>query len=91
MASFESPVKTLIRWFLTRHVLAEFTGEVRIRSGTVAIDESFHEERKPAALKRDESHVNLICTLSISPDPHFSFDVLIKSVNVFNFDLDFGL
>ena len=60
MASFESPVKTLIRWFLTRHVLAEFTGEVRIRSGRVAIDESFLEETKPAALKRDESHINLM-------------------------------
>jgi hypothetical protein len=33
---------------------------MRIRSGTVAIDESFHEETKPAALKRDESHVNLV-------------------------------
>ena len=33
---------------------------MRIRSGTVAIDESFHEETKPAALKRDESHVNLM-------------------------------
>jgi hypothetical protein len=50
----------LIRWSLTTHVLAEFTGEMRIRSETVAIDESFHEERKPAALKRDESHVNLM-------------------------------
>ena len=50
----------LIRWSLTRHVLAEFTGEMRIRSGTVAIDESFHEETKPAALKRDESYVNLM-------------------------------
>jgi hypothetical protein len=50
----------LIRLSLTRHVLAEFTGEMRIRSGTVAIDESFHAERKPAALKRDESHVNLM-------------------------------
>jgi hypothetical protein len=36
-----------------------FLGEIRIRSGTVAIDESFHEETKPAALKRDESHINL--------------------------------
>ena len=52
MASFENPVKALIRWSLTRHVLAELTGEMRIRSGTVAIDESFHEETKPAALKR---------------------------------------
>jgi hypothetical protein len=50
----------LIRWSLTRHGLAEFTGEMRITSGTVAIDESFHEEREPAALKRDESHVNLM-------------------------------
>jgi hypothetical protein len=50
----------LIRWSLTRHVLAEITGEMRIRSGTVAIDESFHQETKPAALKRDESHVNLM-------------------------------
>ena len=50
----------LIRWSLTRHVLAEFTGEMRIRSGTVAIDESFQEETQPAALKRDESHVNLM-------------------------------
>jgi hypothetical protein len=33
---------------------------MRIRSGTVAIDESFHEETKPAALKRDESYVNLV-------------------------------
>jgi hypothetical protein len=40
-------------------VSAPFT-KARIRSGTVAIDESFHEERKPAALKRDESHVNLM-------------------------------
>ena len=60
MASFESPAKSLIRWSFTRHVLAEFTGEMRIRSGTVAIDESFQEETKPAALKWDESHVNLM-------------------------------
>jgi hypothetical protein len=49
----------LIRWSLTRHVLTEFTREMRNISGTVAIDESFHEETKPAVLKRDESHVNL--------------------------------
>jgi hypothetical protein len=60
MASFENPVKALIRWSLTMHVLAELTGEMRIRSGTVAIDESFQEETQPAALKRDESHVNLM-------------------------------
>ena len=33
---------------------------MRIRSGRVAIDESFQEETKPATLKRDESHVNLM-------------------------------
>jgi hypothetical protein len=37
---------------------------------------------------RRNTSSGLICTLSISPDLHFSFDVLIKSVNVFNFDLD---
>jgi hypothetical protein len=42
-------------------------------------------------VKLKNTSSGLICTLSISPDPHFSFDVLIKSVNVFNFDLDFGL
>ena len=51
---------TLIRWTLCRHVLADFSGEMRIRSGLTSTEETVHEEKKPTALRRDEAHVQLI-------------------------------
>jgi hypothetical protein len=52
---------TLIRWSLTRHVLADFRSEMKERSGSMAISEhTVHDEAKPACIKRDEEHVQLL-------------------------------
>jgi hypothetical protein len=51
----------LIRWSLTRHVLADFSSEMRQRSVISSSAEyTMHEETKPACLKRDEEHVQLL-------------------------------
>jgi hypothetical protein len=50
----------LIRWTLCRHVLADFSAEMRTRSGLTNTDETVHEETKPTAMRRDETHVQLI-------------------------------
>jgi hypothetical protein len=49
----------LIQWTLCRHVLADFSGEMRTRSGLTSTEETVHEETKPTALRRDEAHVQL--------------------------------
>lgn len=51
----------LIRWSLTRHFLADFSSEMRQRSGiSCSAEYTMHEETKPACLKRDEKHVQLL-------------------------------
>ena len=47
----------LIRWTLCRHVLADFSAEMRTRSGLTSTEETVHGETKPTALRRDEAHV----------------------------------
>ena len=51
----------LIRWSLTRHVLADFSSEMKERSGSISVSEhTVHDKTKPACLKRDEEHVQLL-------------------------------
>jgi hypothetical protein len=50
---------TLIRWSLTRHVLADVSAEMRQRYRISALaDKMMHEESTPTCLKRDEVHIN---------------------------------
>ena len=52
---------TLIRWSLTRHVLADVSAEMRQRYRISALaDKMMHEESTPTCLKRDEEHVKLL-------------------------------
>ena len=48
---------SLIRWNLTRHVLSQITSTMRARAGLSQVDDQCHDEAKPAAMKRDEKHV----------------------------------
>ncbi|CAC5392868.1 unnamed protein product [Mytilus coruscus] len=48
---------SLIRWNLTRHVLSQITSAMRARACLVQVDDQCHDEAKPAAMKRDEKHV----------------------------------
>jgi hypothetical protein len=41
-------------------IRADFSGEMRTRSGLTSTEETVHEETKPTALRRDEAHVYLI-------------------------------
>jgi hypothetical protein len=45
----------LVRWTLTRHVLSIFSSEMQEKSGLVIDCAEFHQETKPAAIKRDDS------------------------------------
>ncbi|CAC5356829.1 unnamed protein product [Mytilus coruscus] len=47
----------LIRWNLTRHVLSQITSAMRARVCLVQVNDQCHDEAKPAAMKRDEKHV----------------------------------
>ena len=47
----------MIRWNLTRHVLSQITSAMRARAGLSQVDDQCHDEAKPAAMKRDEKHV----------------------------------
>ena len=66
----------LIRWSLTRHILADFTSEMKTRSGCEQDKCIEHEETKPTALKRDEEQVNTLLN-----------HVLEKMTDPFNIDL----
>jgi hypothetical protein len=60
---------TLIRWSLTRHVLAGFSSEMKEKSGFTSVSEhTVHDEAKPACLKTDEEHVQLLLQQSMT-DP----------------------
>lgn len=48
----------LLRWMLTRHILAHFSAEMRARSGLSTDTEGEHEENKPTAMNRDEQNVS---------------------------------
>ncbi|CAC5383567.1 unnamed protein product [Mytilus coruscus] len=48
---------SLIRWNFTRHVLSQITSAMRARACLVQVDDQYHGEAKPAAMKRDEKHV----------------------------------
>ncbi|CAC5358418.1 unnamed protein product [Mytilus coruscus] len=51
----------LIRWSLTRHILADFSSEMRKRSGFTAVAEQLsHEEAKPTSMRRDDDHLKLL-------------------------------
>ncbi|CAC5381043.1 unnamed protein product [Mytilus coruscus] len=51
---------TLMRWSLTRHVLADFTSEMKTRSGCSNDKSVENDEVKPIALIRDEDQVQKI-------------------------------
>lgn len=52
----------LLRWTITRQSLGEYASAIRSRSGTIHKDDMGHEQMRPAALNRDEQHVQrLIC------------------------------
>ncbi|CAC5359722.1 unnamed protein product [Mytilus coruscus] len=48
----------LLRWMLTRHILAHFSSEMKSRSGLTTDAEPEHEENKPTAMTRDEKNVS---------------------------------
>jgi hypothetical protein len=74
----------LIRWSLTRHVLAYVSAEMRQRSGFAALaDKMMHEESKPTCLKRDEEHVKLLVD-QIHQRMTEPFDVLSHSKPLIN-------
>ncbi|CAC5426769.1 unnamed protein product [Mytilus coruscus] len=51
----------LIRWSLTRHILADFSSEMRKRSGFTAVaDQLSHEEAKPTSMRKDDDHLKLL-------------------------------
>ena len=51
---------SLLRWSLTRHVLADFCSKMRSRSGVSAKQDDSHDDAKRAAMKRDEEPVKLL-------------------------------
>ncbi len=50
----------LLRWTLNQHVLGEYRYAMRDRSGQNATKSSSHEQTLPAAMTRDEKHVQAI-------------------------------
>lgn len=44
----------LLRWMLTRHILAHFSSEMKVRSGVTTDSDTQHEENRPTAMARDE-------------------------------------
>ncbi|CAG2224634.1 unnamed protein product [Mytilus edulis] len=48
----------LLRWMLTRHILAHFSSEMRSRSGLATDAEIEHEENKQTAMTRDKKNVS---------------------------------
>ena len=50
----------MVRWSLTRHILGGYASAMKDRSGQGVTDRHQHEETYPAAMKRDEEHLNAL-------------------------------
>ncbi|CAC5387760.1 unnamed protein product [Mytilus coruscus] len=48
----------LLRWMLTRHILAHFSSEMRSRSGLAPYAETEQEENRQTAMTRDKKNVS---------------------------------
>lgn len=48
----------LVRWTLTRHIMASFASSMKARAGASNDADPNHDQIRPASIKRDELHVN---------------------------------
>ena len=48
----------VLRWMLTRHILAHFSSKMRSRSGLATDAEIELDENKPSAMTRDKKNVS---------------------------------
>ncbi|MES9879249.1 MAG: hypothetical protein ABW185_00005 [Sedimenticola sp.] len=48
---------SLVRWTLTRQIMGRYASIMRQRNGQLGKETEKHEEERPAAMKRDEEHV----------------------------------